>query len=746
MFDRWLDGRVHAASPDAMSAHEPRSRAFRRLDTNTLAQLGSWVWDIGANVITWSDELYRILGISPSAFDHTYETAMEFCHPDDRSRLDALIARAIEGNEPYTCEHRLVRADGAVRVVQSRGTLVVDYDGRRRLVGVVQDVTERRHAEDELHRQKEIFQKTFDHMPVMLAVLSADWRVELWNGQVQRTLGWSHDEARDHFLDVLAESYPDARERRRVLQFIRETNGEWADFKTRTKAGRVVGTTWVVAVLSDGTRICIGQDITERKRYEEELQRSEAQLTAAQRLASVGDWKWTFDGGALVWSAETYRIFGVDPGTFALTYAAFLSCVHPDDRERVIANLDRAVARRESLEHEFRIVRPNGDVRVLHSRSEIHQDDEGRPVMMVGMSQDVTERTLAEESLRHQLDFTEAITASLGEGVYTFDHEGRVTLVNRAGERDLGWTAAEVVGRDVHALLHAGGARHPRERCALPRVLASGVTITVDSDTFTRRDGSSIPVAYTSSPIVTDGRVVGAVLAFRDITEQKRVEAMRRTFAQRLIETQEAERRRVAHELHDEIGQALTAIKINLAATRPASGVASSQLNESSALVDQALQRVRDLSFNLRPSLLDDLGLLAALRCYVDHEARRAGLTPHFLIDVSAGRVAAAIETACFRVAQEALTNVVRHARARNVWVQLHKNAGALHLFLRDDGAGFDAAAACRDWVSDRHLGLRGMQERVRILEGDIDIASTIGRGTTVHACFPLTHTRPPRT
>ena len=254
-----------------------------------------------------------------------------------------------------------------------------------------------------------------------------------------------------------------------------------------------------------------------------------------------------------------------------------------------------------------------------------------------------------------------------------------------------------------------------------------------------RKDGSTFLVEVNVKTIRLERDYRLAVV--RDITERKRAEEMLQTFPRRLIEVQEAERRRVARELHDEIGQALTGVKINLQNMRCSDDVAL-HLDESVALIDRALQQVRELSFGLRPSLLDDLGLVAALRWYEDREAQRAGLISEFVADLLETRLPPELETACFRIAQEALTNVVRHAQARRVWVELRQRKAELHLVIRDDGIGFDIHAFGKRGASEVNLGLQGMQERAFILDGNLKISSSPSRGTEIHAWFPLRTSR----
>jgi signal transduction histidine kinase len=206
---------------------------------------------------------------------------------------------------------------------------------------------------------------------------------------------------------------------------------------------------------------------------------------------------------------------------------------------------------------------------------------------------------------------------------------------------------------------------------------------------------------------------------------QKREELQ--ALSRQLIEAQEAERRAVARELHDDFGQVLTAIKLNLMRKERDQA-------ESIALVDGAIARVRDLAHHLRPPMLDDLGLSASLRWYVDREARRAGLEAHLEIEPVQGRLAPTVETTCFRVTQEALTNVIRHAHATRVEVELRLAPDGPRLEVRDDGRGFDTLAAR---LTGDGQGLLGMRERVALAGGELEIDSVPGRGTTVRAHFP---------
>ena len=225
--------------------------------------------------------------------------------------------------------------------------------------------------------------------------------------------------------------------------------------------------------------------------------------------------------------------------------------------------------------------------------------------------------------------------------------------------------------------------------------------------------------------------------------EKRRAEEMSQSLAHRLFEAQERERRAIASELHDEIGQALTAAKINLQTHLQAcqNGTHHGELNDSVALIEHILQQVRNLSLDLRPSVLDDFGLVAALRWYVKRLGERTNVETQFDADAIEPRPAPMVETALFRIAQAALTNSVRHAHAMRIIVTL-RAARDIELTIRDDGVGFDVTDAFERARHGASIGLLGMRERAMLIGGKLEIESAPQRGTTVRVRVPLERAR----
>jgi len=222
------------------------------------------------------------------------------------------------------------------------------------------------------------------------------------------------------------------------------------------------------------------------------------------------------------------------------------------------------------------------------------------------------------------------------------------------------------------------------------------------------------------------------------------------TLSQRLINMQETERRHIARELHDQIGQSLTALNINLhnackLASPPSQGAL---IEECIGITASALQQARAISRDLRPSMLDELGLVTALGSYVRHQAQRAGLDADFHAEPAAQEAAARLspdaQIACLRIAQEAVTNITRHAQAHHIEVRLHQNGDALELTICDDGVGFDVLSAQARANRDESMGLLVMEERAQLAGGSIQFFSPSDHafancaGATIQASFPL--------
>jgi len=330
------------------------------------------------------------------------------------------------------------------------------------------------------------------------------------------------------------------------------------------------------------------------------------------------------------------------------------------------------------------------------------------------------------------------------------DKNGVILYRSASLQTILGYEVADVLGKNIFDYFWPDDL--PRARSRLAELLQAPGNTQRDEYRLRHKNGSCRFIESISSNRLEDPAIAGIVFNYRDITERKRAqerlkESRQRlqTLSRRLVKVQETERRHLARELHDEIGQGLTVAELNLQALLqlPGTDALAPRLQESLYVVERVLEQVHDLSLNLRPSMLDDLGLEPALRWYVERQAALAGLQAEVRADPLEQRLDPMIETQCFRVAQEALTNVVKHAQARTVTVELTTNDEQLHLSVRDDGLGFDVASLREKAVRGASLGLLSMEERATLAGGGLQYHATPGQGTEVHAWFPLKWAHP---
>ncbi|NGZ08665.1 MAG: PAS domain S-box protein [Nitrospira sp. LK70] len=357
-----------------------------------------------------------------------------------------------------------------------------------------------------------------------------------------------------------------------------------------------------------------------------------------------------------------------------------------------------------------------------------------------------------------------AIVESSSDAILSVTPDGFVTTWNGGAERIFGYTAGEMIGRSILTIIPA---HLHRDKARLLATVRGAHDIQSYDAVRLTKDDRCIDVSVTLSPLKDSvGQFVGVSKVIRDISDRKKAEVLLRQahealemrvqertaelsaanhslriLSSRLMQVQEEERSRLARDLHDEVGQLLTALKIDLQDIRhgEAEKARFGSLSDSLELVDRLLTQVRSLALDLRPSLLDDLGLVSALRWYANRQAARNGWTLSLLVEGMAGRVPVPIEVACFRVAQEALTNVAKYARAKTIDLALRRQDEEVTLIIQDDGVGFDVPSARRRAQGGQSVGLLGMEERVRLAGGSLVISSTPGEGTRLELCFPLT-------
>ena len=380
-----------------------------------------------------------------------------------------------------------------------------------------------------------------------------------------------------------------------------------------------------------------------------------------------------------------------------------------------------------------------------------------------------TERTspAARDSWRHQL---ELLLDSTGEGIYGIDLHGCCVFINRAGAEMLGYCVDAVLGQNMHRLIHhshCDGRMYEETSCPIFRAFQQGQSCRIDCEVLWRSDGSQFSAEYSSYPIFEDGQITGAVITFSDISERKRSEELLRRaheelegrVAERTAElyrtneqlrtlsahfegVREAERTRIAREIHDELGSVLVALKMDLGWLGKKIADPSLQAKTVSMvrLIDTAVEEVGRIITDLRPSILDHQGLCAALEWHLQEFSESTGLRASWKasVDKTANVPDDALATAVYRMFQEILNNAARHANATAVDVSFQISETTLLLDVRDNGRGITMEQL---WRRNAH-GVLGMKERARHFGGHFEIGPASQGGTQVSVRLPLVNPR----
>ena len=435
----------------------------------------------------------------------------------------------------------------------------------------------------------------------------------------------------------------------------------------------------------------------------------------------------TLDGVIRSWNRGAERLFGFTAEE-AVGRQIFL--IIPPDRVAEEQDVLARLGRGERIDH-FETVRQAKDghrIPISLTVSPV-RDDRGNVIGASKVARDITLRRQRDE-LRARLA---AIVQSSDDAIVGKTLDGVIASWNEGAERLFGYTAEEAIGQPIFLIIPED--RRAEEEDVLSR-LRRGERISHFETIRRTKDGRRVPMSLSVSPILDDqGRITGAAKVARDISD--RVERERMQLLTRLVVAQEDERARMARELHDQLGQQMTALRLTLETLKAAALDRHDLRAQIEMLQEMARQLDADVAFRvrgLRSVVLETRGLAAALREYVGNWSQHFSVPLRLHTNVSGDRLPSEVEGTMYRVVQEALNNVLKHARAAHVDIALERHADHVSLIIEDDGVGFDPSTA----IGAGGVGLVGMRERAALIGADLQIESTAGRGTTVFVRVPL--------
>lgn len=474
------------------------------------------------------------------------------------------------------------------------------------------------------------------------------------------------------------------------------------------------------------------------------MRRAETLLERVQESAHVGSFYWDATNNAVIWSAEMYRIYGLTPDKFEGTLEAFLSRVHQDDRAEVQRSIKAAIETGGSFRINERILRPNGEIRTLESVGVTEQDTAGRFIGMHGACVDITERIVAKTDLKLSEERFRLLVETVTDyAIFMLDVDGNVISWNEGAARIKGYRADEIIGQHIARFYPPEKVNSGHPQALLKQAEQQG---RVEEEGWrVRKDGTRFWADVLITALRDDtGQLRGFGKVTRDLTERREAELALSDLAGRLMQTQDDERRRLARELHDSSSPLLTRLTAKLYTLRQM----AAQHGEAamSALIEDALTNaeatgtvLRTMAGLLHPPLLDESGLLPSLRWYLDTYARRTETKIEMKFPVSMARLPREMETTLFRVAQEAVSNILRHAGSRNIKVMIEIDQQHLKMYFNGDGHELSPTLQqeLRLGRGDAGIALAGMRERMRQLGGTLDFGVEMGL-PHIKATLPL--------
>lgn len=484
-------------------------------------------------------------------------------------------------------------------------------------------------------------------------------------------------------------------------------------------------------------------DVTETRQAELSLRKSEELLRDTQRVASIGSYINYLEEGTYECTPVLDRIFGISED-FPHTNAGWLKILHPDFLQSMNESLTNSIRNKKPFDAEYKIIRPSdGAERWMHGLGQIGYDDEGRAITLIGTVQDITERKEREENLRLSEIKLRKSQEIAGFGNYVTDLSSG-HWYSTTSQLDA------IFGIDdhfIHDIPHWNSLLAPEYRqLALDHyleVVRERKDFRMDYQIIRPLDGERRWIAANGElEYDNEGRPIRLIGTIQDITERKMFELQLERSNAHLIHVREEEKARVAREIHDELGGILSAIKIDLYWMErklphdDESAIQIAQIETISQMIDAATDATRRIISELRPAMLDDLGLLAAIEWQASQFSKRTKIETCVICDQDEGDLDNERSIAIFRILQEALTNVSRHSGATLVEIEYCHNADGASLRVHDNGQGVIEKPG--DGIY--HFGLRGMHERAAPLGGSVSIESKQDSGVTINAIFPLKH------
>jgi PAS domain S-box-containing protein len=628
--------------------------------------------------------------------------------------------------------------------------------GLNEVLVIVRDVTNRIESENAIKKSEEnlwqVLQSTLD----LFYVIDTSFRVtlindiarirlkKLWGSQV--TLGSNildhiPEPEKDRVYKKMLETF-EGKKIEYEIPVIEDHNQLWLLVNLlpiRDQSEKITG----LAVIT--------KDISDKKKTELELIKSNNRFELITKTTNDAIWEWNLETGEL-WANETHQqLYGLTLKDPFPDEQKWIDRIHPEDREQIVS-LQRAILNSDKNVFicEYRFFTREKGYRDIYDRSYIVRDQNGKPLLRTGSMMDVSEQKRNQEEIFKAHARFDIVSKATSDIVWDWDIKHNIIWWNDNYYQIMGYNKQNdfVDIENWFNGIHPGDEKRVRQK--ISEVFAGKESIWRDEYRFSKQDGTYIDVLDRGF-IIRDktGKATRMIGSMVDLTERIRKEeelnesyrAIRK-LTDHLQNIREEERTHIAREIHDELGQQLTVLKMDASWLNKKIGdsdpATKEKLKDLLSILDDTVKTVRRISSELRPSLLDDLGLFAAMEWQLHEFGKRSGIQTSINASNTDMNLSNEIKTALFRIFQESLTNVARHSDAKNIEVNLQQQENNFVMSIFDDGKGFNKNQIAKK----RTLGILGMNERTRMVGGYYEITSVPGKGTKVSVSIPVNNSQ----
>ena len=480
---------------------------------------------------------------------------------------------------------------------------------------------------------------------------------------------------------------------------------------------------------------------------EEALKKSEDNFRMLVNLSPSGIYMTDANGNCIFVNEAWCRMAGMLPEE---AYGdGWINAIHPNDRSHVSNLWKIYVQSGKEWNWSYRFRDKKGNIRWIYGLSRPVLNKDGEIMGFLGTNTDITERKKVEtdrkratENLKQSEEKYRLLSEQSGVGVGLYSKDGIILYYNSRALENLGGKSEDYIGK---SLLDVFGKKDGNKYLKRVKKAIRLNENLVFEDHITSPTGNYWFASSHSLFSNSNGEVIGVQVVSHDITERKLIESQLiqtttelRELTRHLVEVREKERTAIARDLHDDLGQKLTALNMDISWLKARIGVQSrtveNKIKQMIQMMNNTIESVQKISFGLRPSILDDLGLIPAIEWQLTDFHRTSGISCNYSCSPNNITVGAGISLVVFRIIQEALTNIARHSGATEVGVKINLTKGILEILIKDNGSGIEKEKI----DSSKSYGLIGMRERVILVSGEVTITGTQGKGTSVHVRIPV--------